>query len=707
MPVVPYIDQSAMPDAPYTAPGVTPVRNAQPEQQQQLGEATQRAGEFEYRTGQTIGIALADQVDEATVKQAVTAFHATANSVLYDPQNGYLHKLGQAAIDGAGPTKQAMAKAQQDGLSGLSNPLQKRMFLQATSPAMLEFGTDIDNHNYAQTAQFAGEAAVGLANAATAGAVRNYASYGQVDADGAPVGDFARYVADAEAETKHAALVMKGAPAGSDVSNAAVLTLHSQIAMGALSQMMFARASSARVQQVYDDMKAKGWLNLEAGDTLGRAVKTYTEQENERANAVKYLSDAYRASHKLPTTSTGTPDYQVPAKGAAVTVQPYNADEGAATLNVPQGSDLQAPADGKVVGVGKDENGTFGVSVQHDDGSITTFSGITASGVKVGDRVQRGEAIATASPTVLWSLADKNGNNVDPTKAGLAAVDLSKVIDEKDLDGALLAMRKDVTDPYQQQQTANEMITSVRRNQQEDNVRKAQNFSDASNFFYPSENWHNIPPDRFNVLTPEQQQQFRDRTTEHVMKQINESEFFKTRSETDQLLNFYANPQMITTDNVEKALPNLSRETGLMLMQRAQELKANPQGVVEADAVNDRIAHFAAPAGIDMHPLLPAGKQVLNDLHYQVDNAINRIKTQNKGKATADQVDEAIKQLVVQRTLAMPRNRFSPLGIFGSETYPKTVYTFQLPAGTVDTAVGSDGRLHYRDASKNDLGVVQ
>jgi biotin carboxyl carrier protein len=478
--------------------------------------------------------------------------------------------------------------------------------------------------------------------------------------------------------------------------------------------MMDARTPYSKVQSVYDDMKAKGFLDERAMDTLGKMVKTYSEQENTRTAVTQNLSDAVRASQGQATSSTGTPDYQFPIKGGTTTAMPYDAELGGVTVNIPQGSSIQAPASGTVTQAGKDADGNFAMKIQHADGSVTAFTGLTAANVKVGDQVERGETIATSgaadqkTPSVLWSLTNAAGTNVDPTKAGLAPVDLTKVTDEKVLGAALDSMRKQVTDPYLQQQATSEMELMVRHNQQMATAGQAQVFKQASDAFYSGGmNWRSIPPSVFNQLPPERQQQFKDAQTEEVLKNYHQGQAFKEMGETDQVANFFQNPDQLTQANVDAARANLSNSTYLQLSAKATELANNPKGVVEAQAVNDSIKFYAGHSGVNVEPKTQADKQTMNDLTVRVNNDINQIKTQNHGKATQEQVNQVIQNELIQRTLSVPRSAWNPLSITGISPNSSTKkFNFQMPAGATSVAPGSDGKMYYTDGKTN-LGPVQ
>ncbi len=710
-----------------SATPVDPMRNAAPGQQQQSGADTQKLGEVTNDIGERIQ----NQLDNAVAKQAETGFlNKVMNITSGDgtPQNpGYLNLRGQDAINGYGDAATAIAKAKADGADGLADDFQKSMYNRVTSQHLVSFGREMADHRFQQTAQYSGESAINRATTYATNASNAAPSYGQVDADGNATGDFNKNLQVAEQETLNGVQIMKGAPAGSDVANAALLNLHTQVGTGALVQLMDARAPYSKVQSVYEDMKTKGFLDERAIDTLGKMVKTYSDQESTRTAVNQNLSDAVRASQGQPTASTGTPDYQFPIKGGTVTAQGYNPGEagvtpGGVTVNIPQGSSIQAPADGKVTQAGRDADDNFTMKIQHADGSVTSFAGLTASNVKVGDQVERGEDIATSgmsgsgnaqkTPSVLWSLTNKAGQNVDPTKAGLAPVDLTKVTDEKVLGTALDSLRKQVTDPYLQQQATTEMESIVRHNQQMQNAAQTQVYKQASDAFYSGGmNWRAIPPSTFNQLPPERQQQFKDLQTEQVLKNYHQGQAFKEMGETDLVSDFYANPDQLTPANVDAARPNLANSTYLSLMNRATELQNNPKGVIEAQAVNERIKYFANLNGIkdsDDKGQSSADKQNYTALTFKVQNDIDALKAANHGKATADQVDKAIQQELIQRTINTGPSKFFEWTGLGSVNSTTQKRQFQMPTGATQVRPMSDGKMHYTDAAGNtDLGVVQ
>jgi hypothetical protein len=246
----------------------------------------------------------------------------------------------------------------------------------------------------------------------------------------------------------------------------------------------------------------------------------------------------------------------------------------------------------------------------------------------------------------------------------------------------------------------------VRHNQQMSNAAATQTYKQASDAFYQGGmNWRNIPPTTFNQLTGEQQQQFKDKQTEEVLKNYNQGQAFKEMGETDLVSYFTQHPDMVTPANIDAARPKLANSTYLSLMGKAQDYATNPQTVIQAQDVNERVKFYAEQAGVNTSPKTPADKMTYDTLMHSVQTGVDQIKEQNKGKATPEQVEGLIKQQLIQHTIATPRSPWNPLALF-SPNSTQQKYGFQMPAGATHVAPGSDGKMHYTDGTL-DLGVVQ
>lgn len=174
--------------------------------------------------------------------------------------------------------------------------------------------------------------------------------------------------------------------------------------------------------------------------------------------------------------------------------------------------------------------------------------------------------------------------------------------------------------------------------------------------------------------------------------------------------NFITHPETLTTDAVNKAFNTgkLTKGDFKMFTMRAMELQNKPERVQEANAVSDRIDYFANQAGLKIYgQTSDKDKAIHGELTYAVQNEIYRVKSENNGKITADQVDSIIKKELTQKTLNQLRSPWNPMRLFGSDYSTTKKYTFQMPYGTQGTQMGTDGKLHYTDGKGNDLGVAE
>lgn len=724
---VPSVTTAPIGVSPMSAQPVQPMQNRAPEQQMQSGQVVQKLGEEVNNIGERIQY----QLDDSMTKQAETAFLQQAQTIAYGDGKenpGYLHTIGQDAIDALPDAQKALADAKQKGLEGLANPFQKAMYSRVANQHLSTFGMQFTDHHFQQQTQYSAENSVARAQTNAGQAGNSYASYGQVDAAGVPAGDFATYTAVAEMETLNAVHTKFGVPIGtvkepgSPKAVEALQNIHTQIAIGTLTNMMNLpqdqRPSYARIQQVYGDMEAKDWLTPEAKRQLGPMVKSYADGEQIRVVNTAALTDAQRAKDGQPASPAGTPsEYSAtPIKGATVTSSGYDPERGSVIISVPTGSQVQVPAGGKVTQAGVDDAGNYALKIQHPNGSVTTFTGLQSANVKVGDQVLGGDNVATSGvpldtgkPSVSWSLTDAKGQPANPTTAGAAPVDLNKITDETVLQNALTAMRKQITDPKLQDEAARQMESTVRHNQSMDNAAKLQTYQQASEAFYSGGmNWRNINPTLFHQLTAEQQEHFKDLQTSEIIKRYDQQQKFKElNGETDVVGAFLTNPETLTVDNVKAKRSEMSDSTYLSMLGKAEALENNPKGVIEASAVATRTDYFAEHNGIPTTGVLSkTQRETLVDLRKRIADDVEAIKSQNHGKATGDQVDHIIQQEVLQKTLQVPRSTYSPLRLF-SPSYEKQTRRFEIPQGTTQIVPDkADGKNYFVDAQGNKLGVV-
>jgi murein DD-endopeptidase MepM/ murein hydrolase activator NlpD len=249
------------------------------------------------------------------------------------------------------------------------------------------------------------------------------------------------------------------------------------------------------------------------------------------------FTDAYRANHPQAANATGPADYRGgPVKGAGFTTSPYDDDAEGVHVTIPQNSQVTAPGAGTVSAVGKNDDEVPFVKIQHSDGSTTTLTGMSTFNVKAGDAVKMGQQIGTSgdagdqkNPSVLWQLADKNGAFIDPTHAGLPAVQPQNITDEKDLTDAIQLFRDRETNSDLQREGMGQMEGIVHHNQ--GIVAKAadQNYQDVLSQFYGNANKNGgtfsvapsaVDPMKFALLTPEQQYNLTNTVTEQRKRSL-------------------------------------------------------------------------------------------------------------------------------------------------------------------------------------------
>jgi murein DD-endopeptidase MepM/ murein hydrolase activator NlpD len=711
--------------SPMTAQPVQPMQNRAPEQQIQSGQVVQKVGE----EVQNIGERIQYQLDDAMTKQAETTFFQQAQKIAYgdgkdDP--GYLHRIGQDAITALPDAQKALADAKQAGLDTLANPFQKSMYSRVANQHLSSFGTQFSDHHFQQQTQYSIENSLARAGTYGTQAAYSHASYGQVDAAGAPTGDFATYLRVAEQETLNATHAKFGTPLGtpenpgSEVAVDALRKLHTQVAIETLNTMMDLpadqRPSYAKVQQVYDDMRARQWLTPEATKALGTQVKSFADGETKRVVTEATLTAAQRAKDGQPTSSAGTPDYNpVLVKGSTVTSSGYDPERGNVIISVPTGSQIQAPGAGKVTQAGVDADGNYTLKIEHPNKSVTAITGIQSSNVKVGDQVLEGDNVATSGvpidtgkPGVQWSLTDPKGKPTDPTAASLAPINVDKITDEGVLQNALDAMRKQITDPELQQQTEREMVSKVRENQSMQLAAKNQLWQSALESFYSGGmKTSSVPPTQFGQLTAEQRQNLKDLETNEIFKRYDQQQKFKElNGETDVVGEFLTHPETLTVSNVKAKRTEMSNSTYLSMLRQATELENNPRGVIEASAIALRVEHAAEHNGIPTQgTLTDEQRMTMVDLRMRVADDIDMIKAQNHGKATDQQVNAAIAEEIRLKTLKVPRTQFNPMRIFG-EAYDQNFRNFEVPLGAKQIVRFTDGKNYYVDAAGKQLEEV-
>jgi hypothetical protein len=211
--------------------GVEPMRNAAPEQAQQLGGAMQKAGNQMVR----IADRLQGQLDDARANERFNQFSLYADEV----EAGYLGTTGKQAIDGFQGVNASLTQRMQELSEGLDNDVQRMVFRESAGRRLRSVSTSATRHSISEQRRYnLGEREARIANHARA-AGRYW------DTRDEPQGDFNVYAGAAIRETEMLAQDLGYAP-GSEQYNALIVKtqtgIHTMVAQTLIGENKFGEA---------------------------------------------------------------------------------------------------------------------------------------------------------------------------------------------------------------------------------------------------------------------------------------------------------------------------------------------------------------------------------------------------------------------------------------------------------------------------------
>lgn len=216
----------------FQAPGVQPMENLFPQQQQAFGRAMTRVGDVAF----SVGAAIQDEVDEAATKEADVA----TISAMTDISSRYLATAGKDAESQYGAVMAELAQAGATGMDGLQNDTQRRMFSPVVARNMTSFQTRITEHRNKQAKAYAINESAARSEQYADLAIRDWRSRNMVDRDGKSVGPFHANVAVAVNETRNAARLL-GIPEDSAQTQQMVQKVYDRVATGVVNEMLNAK----------------------------------------------------------------------------------------------------------------------------------------------------------------------------------------------------------------------------------------------------------------------------------------------------------------------------------------------------------------------------------------------------------------------------------------------------------------------------------
>lgn len=569
------------------APQVRPETNYAPQQIEQAGQALSGAGSVALRTGQSMAYRIGETIDDANTKAAETGFLTAATGVT----RSYLQTRGKDAMDGYNDATQNLAKAADQGRTGLTNPIQQRMYNQSVAMHLANFGGQMADHNHQQTVTYSAGEANSRSDSYAQQAALAYQSRDAVDKDGNPAGDFLTYWNVAVSEAEKAAQAGLGAPPGSAQSKALVKSKTTEMVRGVISRLMDDHAN-VEAKAFYEQELAAGNIDERQAEAMSNTIKTQADRDD-TVDTADSMIQAKLASHVQGAPSTAS--YLPPIQGGSITSvmgepRPDGRTHNGIDIGIPAGTEVKAPADGTVrVFDDTQFGGGHSMEIQHKDGSITGFAHLGTTAYQNGAHVTQGQVVATVAKagtkeagnatgdSLHWNLKDSNGKYVDPRYAGGVPQKLENFTDPNDLDDLLQQVDGSDRSPYQKKELKSQLESQYRHYRQIDDQKYEDNKKSVVDAWYAADG----DVSKFNPAQLAQFSQLRPGDQAQLKKGIPQE------SDEDTVLNLMAHPELVVPGSVEKYRDQLSKVDYRRFFEQAQ-VNANPNSLKVQSVSQDR-----------------------------------------------------------------------------------------------------------------------
>lgn len=587
----PQVDVSTQGMPALEAPGVSAMRNAAPEQMQEMGRAQIQAGTTVMRIGQRIQ----DEIDEAETKAADVAALQRAQEILRG-ENGYLRTTGKDAETQYQAAQETLTKVFEETGQQLTNDVQRKMFQQVATRNLLTLQGQMADHKFREVKTYSIKESQSRMELYTAEAVRNYESRGQKDENGAAIGAYSTAINTALAEADNLSRLngwdLEGSQA-KGLRNA----VHSTVTMGVVSRLLD-DDNPAAARAFYDEQLKEGRLDEQTALRLNSAIDG-TEDKIEVISAVERYTQG-----DLGTTEDGRTSARLvmPVDSTVVTSGVGAARDGGKRLHngidlaVPVGTKVKAPYAGEVIQVWEDKKygGGLSMRVKLDNGDVVGFAHLSGYDVKVGDRVNQGQVVArsgdtgTGGPHLHYTL--KRGNAyVDPRTAndeeggGGGGSPLNATTGS--LDKALAAVDRDYADKPLLRDQIKQGVRQNWNQMRADEDRREQELVESAKdaWFKAGGDWRAIPNSTWAQLPSD------------VKFQLQKG--LPRESSEDTVLELIKNPQLVTPGNIEKYRDRLSESDYRQFYQRAYAATETTVRAVSVD--NDQLYSIFNANGLE------------------------------------------------------------------------------------------------------------
>ena len=640
----PQVDVSTQGMPALEAPGVSAMRNAAPEQMQEMGRAQMQAGMTAYKIGERIQ----DEINEAETKAADVFALKQAMEI----GTQYLNTKGKDAEAQYAQTQEQLAKIYADTEAQLTNDVQKKMFRQVAERNLLSFQGRMAEHKIREVTTYALGEAKSRAEAYVTLAINAYQSRNQKDDQGNPVGEFKTAVDTALAEMAKTADILGYDPEGSQAKDLQ-RSVYSQVTAGVVERLAN-DDQIAQAREFYDEQVKKDRLDLKTTNAIANFLDNVEDKIEFTTTLDQIVSGEFNAGGEGQAGTTARL-----ADPVNLTVVSRGGELGAKRdggrrihngidLPVPVGTKVMAPYDGKVIQVWNDTKygGGLSMRVQLDNGDIVGFAHLSSADVKDG-RVTKGQVIARSGDTGtgdahLHYTLKRNGQYIDPRKANdtegghrpgtpldtsMESLDRTlEAIDKRYADRPIFA--EQLKDGVKQKWREMNSMKDAREREVMDAAREA--------FFASGGDWTKIPNSIWAALPADAKHTFR--------------KGLPRESSEETVLELIKNPQLVTPGNIEKYRDKLSESDYRQFYARAYSSNETTVRAVSID--NDQFYDILNVNGLSRFISPKAGTPEAKEsitLQTKIRNIIDTEQTITGKELTRDRKRQIMEQAIMDQ----------------------------------------------------------
>ncbi len=640
----PQVDVNAQGMPALDAPSVSPLRNAAPEQMQEMGRAQLQAGTTVMRIGQRIQ----DEIDEAETKAADVAALQKAQEILRG-ENGYLRTTGKDAETQYQSAQETLAKAFQETETQLTNDVQKRMFQQVATRNLLTLQGQMADHKFREVKVYSINESKSRMDLYVGEAIQNYESRGQKDENGAAIGAYNTAINTALSEADNLAR-LNGLDLEGSQAKALRNSIYSTVTTGIVSRLLD-DDNPAGARTFYDEQVEAGRLDEQTALRLNSVIDG-TEDKIEVVTAIERYTqgDIGQTEDGRTTASLIMPvDTVDVTSGVGAARDGGKRAHNGIDLAVPIGTKVKAPYGGEVIQVWEDKayGGGLSMRVKLDNGDVVGFAHLSGYDVKQGDRVRQGQVVARSGDTGsggphLHYTLKRDGKAIDPRTAGDVeaggggGTPMQTTTDS--LETTLASIDRDYADkPLIRDQIKSGVRQQWGQMRAVENEREQELVETAKDAWYKAGgDWRAIPNTTWAQLP------------EEVKFQLQKG--LPRESSEDTVLELIKNPQLVTPGNIEKYRDKLSEGDYRQFYQRAYAASETTVRAVSMD--NDQLYSIFNANGLGRLVSPKAGTEDATasiQMQTQIRDIIDVEQTATGRELTRDRKRQIMEQVVMDQ----------------------------------------------------------